>query len=1284
MWQDADVNPIHSLAFVFHALAAVSSLMVLLNAPSVSAQTPAREQAAATFIQAIEENDTNTIANMLVADTNLTRAFYYGRLPLHVAASKGRAEIVALLLRSGADINAPGDTLETSGKGLTALDAAIWYGHSNVCLQLLQAGADPNRLCRSDGSALHFAFTYKRKDMVGWLLEHGANPFLEGGNPYRKTTPFELAITSGAGEFVPVMLREARVKPGLPKSGAQMLKDGVRPPFKEPVARFLAARGPDLLSAAAQRAQLEAVEALLDAGIHANANAGEGFSVLQSVALAEAAASRAKDFSEARWNRIRELLEKNGATFDVFAATGWGDLAAARRLVSANSGAVHARDYEGATPLHWAVKTDRPPMTSFWLEAGVAPAATNFAGQTPLHLAAANGFGTQVKVLLAANAPATARDTNGFTPLDVATEAQHSEVIRLLLGQEPVGARPERGITQPIHKAAEAGNLAALAALVADKDKLEVRNELGFTPLAVALRGGHLAAAALLVDKGADVNTRSPEGDTLLQQVLAMRAFVNAPLPESWLGRAAKDPAKEKFLPYLKKPDDGDISEPIIQIAAFLLASGADVNATNRAGRTVIQLAADEEIMERAMFFDEGRATFLKLLSLAGGQLNALDANGDTPLHLAGRGTDADQVKALIAGGADINATNRLGRTPLHNFVEHIGGWDMNEDGDNQPFQCLLKQKPNVNAQDNDGLTPLHVLAQSDTSFKEEAARLLLAAGASPNLRDKHQRPPAHLFLVGEWPWRDAGECLALLAEHGADLSVVDDAGQTLLHYLAKSGNGSTLFFIRDITNLLASAKLDVSARDNRGDTPLHIAARSGASDVFGWLAARGASLDATNQLGETPRTLAARSQDLFTRFRFNADTDIFRAIQERKLDSVAVLVNADPSLANAASQFGQTPLRLAVTLRATNIVEFLEQHGARWDAASAVIAGRVEPLREILAHDRSAVTNTAMGKGLLHLAAVTGNAEIIQILISAGADMRAQDDWGLSPIGNARLRLQPAAVTELLRRHGAEENIFDAAFNRDAQLAATLLGGNRALALATNRNGASVVEVAAMTGPVELLKRLLDKGAKVDFVNPRTHQSLVHSAAQANQAGNVELLIRRGAKFKSVDSQGFTPLHLASLCGAADAATVLLKHKANPDARTAAPREDQFPPMRMMGPGGGTTLVGCTPLHLAAMFGQTNLISLLLKSGASINATNSVGATPTDLASGMRVPPAFFLLQRNLGPVSGPFGTQSWARTNVMAGLRERQGLAKQQLERAGGTHSTSPGTGFRPPGSY
>jgi ankyrin repeat protein len=1253
------------------------------------------------FIGAIARNDTNTAWRMLEENTNLIYAPYGGgRFPLLEAAAAGNAPLVKRILELGADLNTEGDILSTMGSKMTALDEAVQHGHLEVCKVLLEAGANPNHRA-FQVTTLHMAFdSVNRNAVATLLLEYGANPFKESS--YSRITPLELAITKSDGQLVPLMLSTRREIKSASSSRADSLS---RKQAKEEEAQFLAAHGTAMLSAAVQRNELVAAEALLKAGVSVKTNAPGEMPVLEVFAISKVSATRDwlaavaqwqqtsniirqmppdanRDFlasiysqeakqaakiaslAPERWRPIRDLLIRNGADYDVFAATALADTNQAADLLRLDRTILQARDRDGQTPLHWAVLYDQLPLTSFWLQAGASPAATNAAGQTPLHIAATKGLTEQVTLLLADHAPTDIRDTNGWTPLDAAIQAKQTDCIHLLMAMSPTGTHPERGLTSPLHEAAASGNVAALVALLDTETNLEVRDELGLTPLEVAVMHGHLAAAALLVDKGADVNVRDPNSNTLLHQIFLQDQFIiyDRP-PTAWLARVGQDPAKKLYLKYLADGQDDQNPNALLQAASFLLASGADVTATNSSGVTALQLIVDGKTGRGVFFFNDDRTKLLQLLGAKGGNLNERDAAGNSPLHLlSGGGYDmdkVDQMASLIASGADVNATNSEGQTPLHVAAEKIGGWDNNDPPVGEPFQLLIYRKANVNAQDNQGLTPLDVIAMSDSFFRKEATRALLDAGANPNLRDNQGRTAAHLFLSGKWPWDDAEQCIDMLVVAGADLSIKDGQGRTPLHYLAALGNQSPMFFLRGIGDTFLLAKVDLSARDNAGDTPLHIAARTGTRDVYDWLIKQGCDPDVANNAGETPRQLAMQSPNPFSFFHFNPDINIFEAIREGKLQSVATILKSEPDSLNQTNQFGQTPLLLAAQTRHTNIVDYLDTHGVRWDPTSAILMGRTGIVRQLIAQN----AQLARDGSLLRLAAGHGSVADVKILLAAGADVKATDSDGLSPLGIA-LRQRHGGVALLLAEQGATTNIFDAVSCRAVGTAAALINGDNSLVLMTNAVGFSVAEVAAACGDEKTLKLLLHKGVSPNFQNPITGESLLYEAAGCDQTNTAQLLIQRHARLDPVDHLGFAPLHIAALRGSVDVLELLLKHKA--DCNQSTTPANSFPPsgptsqLRQLGAGN-------TPMHLAALTGQTNVIVVLLKYGASINSINSHGMTPLDLADMVGSPP--FVPMGIMGirlPMASPFF--------LFENPRLRRSATIALLEQAGAKHGAGP----------
>lgn len=1181
------------------------------------------------FFDAIAENDTNTASQLLEANTNLVFSRdNMSKLPLLEAAKAGNISLVKRMIELGADIHANGDTLGSAGAGMNALDVAAQFGHLEICELLLKAGVHPNLPTPFEQTPLHFAFNNpfaqtNLNQIVSLLLDYGANPFLEAG--FNKNTAVEFDITRADGRLVAQMLDQDRQHPLGKKAVVKNLSLNFRGrPVKTSV-EILAERGASWLAAAAQRGELEAVQALLKAGVSAKTNSEGNLPLLQAFALSAAEAAKARSsaieqlqqtrdrlngfgtnvnpqflasfrsqeanqeakvesLAPERWQQILALLIKNGADYDAFAATALGDTNQMRLLLAANKNVIQSRDLDGETPLHWAVKTDQLPLTAFWLVSGASPAATNFAGQTPLHIAAGKNLVEHMKLLLAAHAPTEVRDTNGWTPLDTAEHSQNTEAIRLLLSDKSVVPPPDRAIATSLHDAATSGNLGALVALTETTNNLEARNELGLTPLQVAVLNGHFAEAALLVDRGANVNVRDPDGNTLLHQILLQERnfYVRDRPPTNWLDRMGDDPRKSTYVKYLTVGQNEQGPNPVLQAASFLLACGVDVKATNNAGQTAVQLVTDEKTSRYIFFFEDDKAMLLKLLGSGGGNINEADANGDTALHRAVQIPGLDEnISELIANGANVNATNKLGRTPLH-------------------------------------------LTTMNDYVSTSRVQVLLDAHADPSARDVEGRTPLHYLLMSTEAGYTRAEVAQALLKAGADFSVRDASGKTPLHYLAALGDKSPMFFINGIGDTFVVAKVRLETRDNEGNTPLHIAAKTGTKDVFDWLVSQGASLDATNNLGETPRALAADNTTAFPHFGPpSSETDIFEAVRQGQIEAITKLINADSKLVNAVNQFGQTPLRLATSNGKTNVVEFLAQHGAKWDIVSAVIAGRDDELRDILDREPSAVS-----KGSLLMAVEHGSLAVVKTLISAGANLNEQDSRGFSPMGEALL-LQETNMADLFRQHGAIENIYDAVYlNQPETVAALLAKDSSVLSPTTSSHVMPLTVIALSSGHIDILKLLFDKGAP-------NGASLLHLAALLNQSEGVPLLFQRGAKVDALDENGFTALHLAAIKGSIEVATLLLKHKPNPNASTSPPAAGSARPMAIM--FRLDAFAGDTPLHLAALACQTNMIALLLKSNASVNATNAMGMTPLDLIGQRRSSPNFlFQMQLSFPRVPG------------------------------------------------
>ena len=127
--------------------------------------------------------------------------------------------------------------------------------------------------------------------------------------------------------------------------------------------------------------------------------------------------------------------------------------------------------------------------------------------------------------------------------------------------------------------------------------------------------------------------------------------------------------------------------------------------------------------------------------------------------------------------------------------------------------------------------------------------------------------------------------------------------------------------------------------------------------------------------------------------------------------------------------------------------------------------------------------------------------------------------------------------------------------------------------------DGRTLVATIAATNKWDLLDYLIKEGVKVHEVD----ETILHFAVVQKAENIVKLLTKSGIDVNHARDDGKTPLHVASEYGHTDIVKFLLENGAEKS-------------MSM------TERSGCTPLTLAAMTGQTPVMSELIKHGANIN----------------------------------------------------------------------------------
>lgn len=139
---------------------------------------------------------------------------------------------------------------------------------------------------------------------------------------------------------------------------------------------------------------------------------------------------------------------------------------------------------------------------------------------------------------------------------------------------------------------------------------------------------------------------------------------------------------------------------------------------------------------------------------------------------------------------------------------------------------------------------------------------------------------------------------------------------------------------------------------------------------------------------------------------------------------------------------------------------------------------------------------------------------------------------------------------------------------------------------------------------------------------------SLLHQAVTSKQLDLVRKLIVQGAKIDSTDELGRTPLHYAVRTGQIEIVIVLLDHHANPNVQNASGdsplhiigvRNRMEIALKLVAGGANVNVrndLGWSPLHYASIAGDTDFAGFLIAHGAQVDAAAKDGSTALHVAS--------------------------------------------------------------------
>ncbi len=386
-----------------------------------------------------------------------------------------------------------------------------------------------------------------------------------------------------------------------------------------------------------------------------------------------------------------------------------------------------------------------------------------------LHKAAKRGDITKIKQLISEGADVNKKPKLGkLAPLHLAVQNQHYDAVKVLV---EAGANIElegSSLQRPLHLAAQNGNWTITEYLMSKGARVNTvsgssapiyKKVRCWIPLQWACEKAHVGVSRLLLSKGTRANIQvSPIGGNnsftpLILVSIAkktnkiMRDGEDIECARTLLKFGAVKNKKCTMIISLPngKVDDLEIypfTDPKDIKYHLLMAMLTFNREGNKYAQEIMKTVkkkpkkVNKKKHGRSHLLratDFGLTELVKFLINKGADVNSVDKEKKTALHVASQLGHPEIVQLLLAKKANPNAIDTLRKTPLHNATANC-------------ISLLVQAGAKINSQDKNGWTPLHwAVYWADV----DRVRELLKAGANPKIKNKRNVTPLWYITKG-------------------------------------------------------------------------------------------------------------------------------------------------------------------------------------------------------------------------------------------------------------------------------------------------------------------------------------------------------------------------------------------------------------------------------------------------------------------------------------------------------------------------------------------------------
>ncbi|XP_065684627.1 serine/threonine-protein phosphatase 6 regulatory ankyrin repeat subunit A isoform X1 [Hydra vulgaris] len=623
-----------------------------------------------------------------------------------------------------------------------------------------------------------------------------------------------------------------------------------------------------------------------------------------------------------------------------------------------------------------------------------------------------------------------------------------------------------------------------------------------------------------------------------------------------------------------------------LDILKLLIQEHANINQTNHEGKTPLHILAAESDVESVEYLisqnasgviaDKQNCTPLHIATKAGSikivqlliekchaNLNERSKDGSTLMHLAAKSGHVEVLSFFLKHKVSVRTPNRNGIEALHEACKR---------GFSVIVKLLIEHGAQIEKYTKDLYTPLHYAVLHG---KYNAAQILIGYGADVNAAGGTKNDtPLHFASKLN---RHSDHIIELLLLSGADSSILNLDGESSLHVAVRLKNSA-------VAKLLIKDGASVIAKNNDGETPLHLSVSNSSILILLLIldemkkvldaAEFEKQINATNKLGETALHYCAKiSSNTETQTIY---TDLTKLLLDNSAKHNLQTLHTAETAVHYCCETGNTKVLQMIFASISEKETFKASNCPNIKGWTPLLIachfGHLGIVRTLLEHDARLDYFDQDGKTALHIASQSGHISCAELLLEKNAYVDVKTKFGMSSVSLAAANGHSQLFEMLVTKYHAAHSI-----------------------LALNKQ--SALHLASKNGYIYAVKSLLKLGADpslvdMDLVAP------IHLAAENNHYEVVKLYLEMNHELRELaNKDGNTFVHVAAIKGSLEVMMAVLKVD---KTMALSKSRNTFQ----------------TPLHLSAIYNQSEIVQLLISKGVPLFDEDKNGMTALHLAA--------------------------------------------------------------------